>query len=371
MHRLIAAMRKVWESDAGASPALQVVLIPLAKLYAAWMCIRASLYRSGLGRTQKLPCRVISVGNLSVGGTGKTPMVMYLARYLVAQGLKVVVISRGYKGRLEKRGGIVTDGQKVLVGVADSGDEPQILAIQLEGVPVIVGSNRYRAGRRAVSAYAPDVILLDDAFQHLKLQRDLDLVLMDCSRPFGNGHTLPAGELREPPRALSRSDAVLLTRCHDAARSAAAKASDSAVNRYTHGPVFKTRHRPVIRKIIPAGDAGNAEKPLAGCRVFAFSGVAKNVEFLYTLSGCDYEVVGSLGFPDHYFYSDADLAGICRQAESLAVDCIVTTEKDYVKIKSSARWPADLVVLGIDISFGDDEERFHAFIEKRINFGAD
>ncbi|MCP3954964.1 MAG: tetraacyldisaccharide 4'-kinase, partial [Desulfobacterales bacterium] len=111
--------------------------------------------------------------------------------------------------------------------------------------------------------------------------------------------------------------------------------------------------------------------PLSGRRVFAFSGVAKNDEFLYTLSGFDCDVAGSLGFPDHHLYTTKDLAGICRQAARLSVDAIVTTEKDYVKIELDTRWPADLVVLGIDISFGDDTKRFHAFIENRINFGTD
>jgi len=298
-------------------------------------------------------------------------MVMYLARYLTAKGLKVVVISRGYRGRLEKQGGIVSDGQKVLVGVADSGDEPQILATQLAGVPVIVGGNRYRAGQRAVRAYAPDVILLDDAFQHLKLQRDLDLVLMDCRRPFGNGYTLPAGELREPPQALRRCDAVLLTRCGDAARGSVGETSGGELAGHTHSPVCKTRHVPVIREIVPTGGEGPAASSLVGRRVFAFSGLAKNADFLYTLFGLNCEVAGSLGFPDHHFYSAKDLDGICRQAERLAVDVIVTTEKDYVKIERGARWPVDLVVLGIDISFGDDKERFHAFLEERTNFSTD
>jgi tetraacyldisaccharide 4'-kinase len=364
---MITAIRKLWESDADANPALRVVLIPLAKLYAAWMRIRADLYRKGLCRTRKLPCRVISVGNLSAGGTGKTPMVMYLARYLTAKGLKVVVISRGYRGRLEKQGGIVSDGQKVLVGVADSGDEPQILATQLAGVPVIVGGNRYRAGQRAVRAYAPDVILLDDAFQHLKLHRDLDLVLMDWRRPFGNGYTLPAGELREPPHSLNRTDAVIFTRCDVISGTSKTKKTCADLTECFKGPVFKTRHIPIIRNIVPGRSTRHMQGSIAGRRVFAFSGVAKNEDFLYTLSDFECDIVGSLGFPDHHHYSSADLAGICRRAENLAVDVIVTTEKDYVKIRRTAGWPVDLVVMGIDISFGGDRERFQAFlVEKGI-----
>ena len=186
---LVKTLRRIWEGDADVLPGLQVILKLLAKPYAGVMRLRAALYKRGICRAAKLPCRVISVGNLSVGGTGKTPMVLYLAEALKAGGLKVVVISRGYRGRFEKMGGIVSDGQSVLAGAADSGDEPQILARQLKGVPVVVGEDRYRAGRRACTAFAPDVILLDDAFQHLKLRRDLDLVLVDGGRPLGNGRT--------------------------------------------------------------------------------------------------------------------------------------------------------------------------------------
>jgi len=369
MYKIMRILNRVWFDDANAYAVLKLVLVPLAILYSVGMHIRAFLYGKGLCQSHSLPCRVISVGNLSVGGTGKTPMVLYLAQCLAAQGLKVVIISRGYRGRLEAPGGIVSDGHKVLVGVRDSGDEPQIMARLLQGVSVIVGKNRYRAGQRALETFSPDVILLDDAFQHLKLQRDLDLVLLDCSRPFGNGYTLPAGELREPPRALGRAHATVLTRCP--ADVAATENVRSKIADHMHGPVFESRHVPVIRDIIPTEGAGPSEEPLTGCRVFAFSGVAKNDQFLYTLSGFNCEVVGNLQFSDHHFYTDNDLASIRREAERLNVDCIVTTEKDYVKVGSTARWPADLVILGIDISFGDDTKRFQDFLENQIQIGTD
>jgi tetraacyldisaccharide 4'-kinase len=364
------AIRRVWDSAADANPVLRVVLILLSKLYEAGMRIRAVLYLKGVFTSRKLPCLVISVGNITSGGTGKTPMIMYLARYLTARDLKVAVVSRGYRSRLETGGGIVSDGQNVLVGVDDSGDEPYLLAAALTGVPVIVGADRYRAGRQAVRAFSPDVILLDDAFQHLKLKRDLDLVLLDSRRPLGNGFSLPAGELREPLRALGRGDAVIFTRCDTADGALQAKKSCTRLAEHFGGPVFNTRHVPVIRKVVPGCGKASAESSMAGRRVFAFSGVAKNDEFLYTLSEFKCELAGSLGFPDHHRYSDGDLARICRRAEKLDADFIVTTEKDYVKIKNAAGWPADLVVMGIDISFGDDKERFHAFLEKKGNPGS-
>lgn len=365
MRKLDLILQTIWRGEKNAYHRLQVILKPLARLYAAWMRLRAHLYLKRLRPVHKLPCFVISVGNLSVGGTGKTPLTLYLAAHLTTAGYKVVVISRGYRGRLEARGGIVSDGRRVLAGVRDSSDEPQILARLLKGVPVIVGDNRYLAGQRAIQQFKPDVILLDDAFQHLKLYRDLDIVLLDCQRPFGNGYTLPAGELREPPRALGRSHTAILTRCPADGKGLSRQVPDQFA-RYLTGPVFQSRHVPVIRDIHVAQGCRPTENPLADRRVFAFSGVAKNEDFLYALSGLDCEVVGSQGFPDHHFFSERDLAGICRQVQELDVDCIVTTEKDHVKIEPAICWPVDLVVVGVDISFGDDEERFHNWLGKQL-----
>jgi len=365
MNKPIYILHQIWRGEKNAYPHIQPVLKLLAGFYTAWMRLRAHLYYKGIRPVHKLPCFVVSVGNLSVGGTGKTPMAVYLATHLTASGYKVVVISRGYRGRFEARGGVVSDGRRILAGVRDSGDEPQILARLLKGTPVIVGSNRHLAGQRAIQQFKPDVIVLDDAFQHMQLHRDLDIVLLDCKKPFGNGYTLPAGELREPPRALGRSHATILTRCpvegQDRPRQARAQFAGQRP-----GPVFLSRHIQVIREIIAVQDNMGAVDKIVGRRVFAFSGLAKNEDFLYTLSGFDCEVVGSQGFPDHHFYSERDLAGVCRQAQDLAVDAIVTTEKDHVKIEHTIHWPVDLVVMGVDVSFGDDENHFHTWLSEQL-----
>ncbi|MFN2165764.1 MAG: tetraacyldisaccharide 4'-kinase, partial [Anaerolineae bacterium] len=179
-----------------ASPAgLAQVLKVLSLGYGALVRLRSAAY-AGSRRRRRLPVPVISVGNLTVGGTGKTPMIARLAASLLAAGRRPAIVSRGYRGGLEKTGGIVSDGHRLLQDAAAAGDEPFMLAMQLPGVPVAVGRDRYEIGRRVIRALSADVILLDDGFQHLRLARDVDILLMDARRPLGNGHVLPRGPLR-------------------------------------------------------------------------------------------------------------------------------------------------------------------------------
>ena len=374
MRKLMPAIRRVWNEDTRANPVLKAALIVISKCYEALMRLRADLYHKGFRASKQLSCKVVSVGNITAGGTGKTPMTLYLARSLAESGLRPAIVSRGYKGALEAKGGVVSDGRKVLAGAADAGDEPFMMAKALPNVPVIVGADRYRAGRQAVSDFSPDVILLDDAFQHLKLKRDINLVLVDCSRPFGNGHVFPAGELREPLQALRRADAVILTRTDFENPSGKVKSADERLIGRIQCPVFRTRHVPEVRRIIRGGRSDtsnnttgcNDEDIIRGQRIFAFSGVAKNDYFLYMLAGLKGRVVGNQAFPDHHKYLPADLQTVCRRAKELKVDFLVTTEKDLVKISTDVNWPVALIVMDIKISFGSDQKRFQSFLKQKL-----
>ncbi len=199
---------------------IETVLMVLSVVYGGLMCLRARLYEKGVLPSKTLPCRVVSIGNLISGGTGKTPMTILVARMIRDMGCRVVVLSRGYRGRMEKTGGVVSDGRTIFKGPDDAGDEPYLMARVLTGIPVVVGQRRYEAGMMAVKRFKPDVIVLDDAFQHLRLKRDLNLVLLDSRSPFGNGHMLPRGLLREPLSALRRSHAVVYTRSEQALMAA-------------------------------------------------------------------------------------------------------------------------------------------------------
>jgi len=408
-----SVMKKEKDSRTGS---LGSFLFALSLLYGSIVRTREFFYQKKIFKSRKLPCKVISVGNLTVGGTGKTPMTIHLARRLSCQGYKTAVISRGYGGRSEKSAAIVSDGQQILLQSDEAGDEPFMIARNLKHIPVIVGQNRVKAGWLAIEKFAPDVIVLDDAFQHLKLVRDIDLVLLDYRRPYGNNHLLPRGTLREPISALARADAFILTRCD------AVPGEDQAALKKIIGnrPVFKTVHIPYISELIlskaglkplskaglkpalqelsgadfkpalqgrsskaglkpalqelsgadfkPAlqGRSGKAGlKPaLQGRKGFVFSGIAGNRDFRSTVETLGCRIAGFSEFADHHRYSAADIEAISDSAYKAKADILVTTEKDYVRISPETRWTLDLAVVGAEISFGADDEAFGQFIEK-------
>ncbi|MGA7827882.1 MAG: tetraacyldisaccharide 4'-kinase, partial [Geobacteraceae bacterium] len=206
--------RELWEGKrSGWTDKLVVaLLIPFALVYGVIVRMRAFLYVRGILSSFRLDVPVISVGNLSVGGTGKTPMSILVARLLIARGKRVVVLSRGYGGAGGAAVRLVSDGFRILLPASEAGDEPVLLAHSVPGLIVLTGSDRYRAGLEALKRFNPDIVLLDDGYQHLRLQRDLNILLLNAAKPFGNGWTLPAGLLREPCSALRRADLIVYTR---------------------------------------------------------------------------------------------------------------------------------------------------------------
>ena len=371
--------RRVEDIIAGrdANPLLSPMLGVLSTFYRGALGLRIRGYRYGLFPSRRLPCRVVSVGNITAGGTGKTPMTIWLARNLQQAGFRVAVVSRGYGGDAQKTGGIVSDGGHIRMGPTAAGDEPFMMARSLPDVPVLVGGDRYRSGMTALRRFQPDFILMDDGFQHLKLKRDLDLVLLDSRHPLGNGRVLPRGPLREPVQALSRADAFVLTRCDGIVPT-----RENAYSFLPPGkPVFRSVHRPYIHSIIEAGKTGEAgkfvfpessngniepETVLEGRRVFAFSGIADNPAFLKTIAGSGGVPVGHFSFADHYAYSAEDLDRIARSAQESGAERLVTTEKDFVRIPVKRRWPLDLAVIGVAISFGEAEKAFLEFIHEYV-----
>ncbi len=304
-------------------------LVPLSHLYGLAMRVRATLYERGLLKRQSLPCRVISVGNLTVGGTGKTPVVIALAAALRDRGRKVGVISRGYRRRSGTSILEISDGRMLRGHPEDSGDEPFLIAQRCPGVSVAVGADRPRVGRHLVNRFGVDTLVLDDGYQHLALRRDMDILVLDAGAPFGNGYLLPRGRLREPLSAMERASAVLVTRASQAQRLDELKAAVRAVA--PEVPIWTTDFVPSA-VVQVGGSAAMEPSALKGERVLAASGIGNPESFRWLLGAAEAIVVDHCVFADHHAYSGDDLQRVRRAAEQAGVDRIVTTEKDAVKL---------------------------------------
>jgi len=360
MKKLTDAIQNVMYSNSSQS-LLSLPLLIFSWLYEVVIRSRLFMYKAGMLKTYKMPCKVISIGNLTVGGTGKTPFTQYLAGYFIRKGKKVMILSRGYGGSKSVTGGIVSDGEKILMKPDESGDEPYLLSENLEGVPVVIGKNRVDMAQKAIPLFKPDIIILDDAYQHLKIERNLNLLLLDGNQPFGNGYLNPRGILREPKSQLNRCDAVIFT------RSQINQLSDC--DDVKHKPYFHTDHSPYIRLIskrmnqtkhTPIGETFHNK------RVFAVSGIAKNSEFRKSLEDSGAIVNGFFEYPDHHNYTLNDLIKADQMANNEHSDCIVTTEKDYVKFDSSYSWKHKLYVVGVSIIFLENEDHFFQLLEQSM-----
>lgn len=365
-------IRKIMNSDES-HPVLSWagLMSGLSMAYSAVVRFRRHLYAHGFLKAYHLPCPVISVGNLAVGGTGKTPMVIHLAELVLELGYRPVIISRGYKGRGEKKGAVVSDGKAYPCGAGEAGDEPSLMARLMPRVPVVVGSDRYAAGRRAVENFDPDLILLDDAFQHLRLHRDLNLLLLDAAAPFGNTFLLPRGLLREPVTAVRFADAVILTR----ADQNHPEAYIELIRRVHPRPVFICSHSPLIRMSIPPHQQldfsmnfePSDQKVLHGKTAFAFSGIARNDTFFKTVQMLGARVKGTLAFEDHHVFDMVDIEKILQEALAVGANCLVTTDKDFVRLSGKLRFPLPLVVVGVVVNFGDQQDLWRTYVVDNLN----
>ncbi len=347
------------------------VLAGCAGIYRAGVRLRYAMYESGLLKTRRLDCPVIAIGNLAVGGSGKTPMAVWLAKMLVEQGLRPVVISRGYRGTLENEVAVVSDGREVFLDAKTCGDEPYMMAME-KAFPVVVGKDRYKAGRMALEYFAPDVIILDDGFQHLKLERDLNLVLLDYTLPLGNGRMLPAGRLRETLcMAKNRIDAVVFTRCPADAfqwdtfqKSAGRHFADDIIKKLLSVPLFFCTHEPFVAQLLPAGIHNNTKAfqswSLKGKTAVLFSGLARNDSFVQSVQDIGVTVADHLEFCDHCRYNEADIKRIISRAKALNTDLVLTTQKDWVKVNPVCFGDVTVAVIGIRLCFSNPQgiERF-------------
>jgi tetraacyldisaccharide 4'-kinase len=323
--------------------------------------LRLQAYRRGWTRVRRLPCCVISVGNLTLGGTGKTPMVESVASFLQQEGLHVGVLSRGYGGRQSRSPTIVSDGTGCLVSPEVAGDEPVLLAEHLVGLPVVVGKDRYAAGMLAVERFSVDVILLDDGFQHVQLARDLDILLLDTARPFGNGQLFPRGDLRERPAAIARANAIVLTRWE-----ADTPASLTPVKHVRPAlPLFHSQHEPLDLCALVDGHT----LPLAslkGQRLVAFCGIGTPDHFGQTLQRLGAEVAAFTAFPDHHPYTRAEIEQLILIAKQRNAEILVTTEKDGVRLRRLQPLMGQIWALRIRTTIVEGEAAWKACIWRAI-----
>jgi len=294
----------------------------LSSVFKGIVQLRNALFTIGALKSARLPAPVISIGNLTVGGTGKTPMTILIAEYLKSTGRKVCVLSRGYGRSKPSQRAIVSDGSAVLVDAAIGGDEPFEIASRFNGrIVVISDSDRLAAGRYALETYSPDVFVLDDGFQHRKLQRDLDLVCVDSVEPFGRGELLPSGRLREPVSNLNRATAVVITR------------ADLLTEERLLSLEGTLRENAPDALIFRAGASLGFESEPKGV-VFAFCGLANGPRFYDQLVRRGLNVADTHSFPDHHRYDMRDLEMVEEKARSCGATAIVTTEKDRTKFLS-------------------------------------
>jgi tetraacyldisaccharide 4'-kinase len=338
---------------------LRMLLFPLTLLslpYEWGVRIRTILYSINLWKAKRLPCRVISVGNITVGGTGKTPLVIVLAKGLMGRGIPTAVLSRGYRRKGSSRP-LVSDGKTVLLSPQEAGDEPFQMAQALKGIPVLVGKNRFANGQLALQRFNIRGVLLDDGYQHLQLHRDLNVLLIDSEIGFGDHNLLPRGILREPLEHLHRADLFLLTKVEDPENCRPLEKMLREI--HPSSPVFHSHYEP--QGLIGSDGKWIGLQALKGKKVLAVSGIANPAYFSFLLRKCGMEIVGEMIFPDHHRFTSKDLIAI--EKESKGADWIVTTEKDIVKLGEMRVGRPPLLALRIEMKIWEEEEFYKKVME--------
>ncbi len=319
-----------------AGKALRLALQPAALVYGLGTYMRLSAYAREVIKQTRTSVPLLSIGNITCGGTGKTPLVIDIASKLSRAGYKPAILSRGYKRQSSAPYVVVSDGAKILASCQNAGDEPFLIATKCPGAVVIVGSKRKLTARIAIDEYSCDVILLDDGFQHLALARDLDLVLIDYNEDPERDALLPAGRLREPAAALARASAVVITKVPvNPDQKYLKKLGDFLHKHAPEAAIGMVRFQADHLVCLERNAEGIRPEPNANLqhkRIFAFCALAKPQTFFQSLAQLDASVTGTRAFADHHWYTENDLRRLEEEARSLSCDALVTTEKDLVKL---------------------------------------
>lgn len=348
----------------------------LSYLFRMIVQTRLFFYQTGILQRYPLGCQVISVGNITAGGTGKTPVVEIFARELHKSGRKVAILSRGYRKKelpwyqrmfratLEPPR-VVSDGHHLLLDSEMGGDEPYMLASNLPGVVVLVDKNRVKSGRYAIKKFGCDTLVLDDGFQYQKLKHRLELVLIDKTNPFGNSNLLPRGVLREPVGNLARADFIFITKSDGRAEDLRKRIR--TLN--AHAEIIECRHEPrYLRNVY--SDETLPLSWLEGKRVAAFSGIAVPQSFEGFLREMGAKLAGTDRFADHHRYDAQEVIDIVNHADEVGACAVITTEKDAVRLPRLVRPAVPVYYLRVEIAILDGAENFHEAVRHICTHGS-
>ena len=337
---------------------------PLGALYGAITRARLKLYQKGLLQTEEIGAPVISVGNITTGGTGKTPLVEWVVRTIAREHLRACILTRGYGRANPRERVLVSDGKEILSDAREGGDEPFLLAEKLKGLAAVVSdADRVAAARWALENLGREVFILDDGFQHLRIKRDLDLVVIDATNPFGGGRLLPRGRLREPTEGLKRADSIIITRADQTAELDGLKLE---VERLSGGlPIFLSRTRlkglrPYSGSMLDEGIAiDSSPRPVA-----AFCAIGNPQAFFSQLINAGHHLVYKKAFADHHSYNQRDVDELVNRATERGAQALLTTEKDAVKLRELS-FHLPCFAVEIELEF-DDEARLVKMIREAI-----
>ncbi|OLE55584.1 MAG: tetraacyldisaccharide 4'-kinase [Acidobacteria bacterium 13_1_20CM_3_53_8] len=331
-----------------------ILLAPLGALYSAATRARLSLYRAGALKVYDLGAPTISVGNITAGGTGKTPMVEWVARVLADEGLRVCILTRGYARADVRKRVVVSDSERVLASAREGGDEPRMLAEKLKGKAAVISDrDRVDAGLWAKENFHSDAFILDDGFQHLRVARNLNIVIVDATNPWGGGKLLPRGRLREPKRGLARADCVIITRADQTSNLDALREEIKILS--GSKPDFISRTETAgLKTLLDEEDESDASAAAVAQPVGAFCAIGNPRQFFSQIEVEGYQLAFTRSFPDHHFYSQRDIDALVNEARSSGALSLITTAKDAVKLNELS-FDLPCFVLEIEMRFEDED----------------
>ncbi len=324
------------------------VLLVLSKFYGFAVLLRNRLFDLGIFKQTKVSATVVSIGNITTGGTGKTPLVAWLCNYFIKQNIKTAVLTRGYKKK------------------NDVADEPAMLAKAVPNVTVVVNPDRVAGAKKAINEHNAKLLVMDDGFQHRRLARDVNIVAIDATVPFGNGKLLPAGLLREPITSLKRADAVIITRSNQNSPEMIEEIKAKVRKLKPEMVVAAAVHKPMYIKLIKDRQLGLDK--LAGKRIYAFCGIGNPDAFLQTLKDMSLNIVGTKIYNDHHVYTNDDIAVINEDARYKQAEYVITTHKDWIKtaLLSLDKFQIPFAAMMVELEFADGQEKIIELVEKSL-----